>query len=360
MTPRMPWTSTIAAALVAAALTLPCARAQQGNSGVGAPSNTPQTTAAPQASPQAAPQTSPQTPAKVNTQADRESGLQIKSTPGNPREEKPGKQVGGLTFLPELKPTDGVAQLPQQLSASMKPDEAADAHATLLDRAAAVIDGEVILDSDIREQEHFAVFEPVRVPGGKYTPLEAMQQIVNRTLLLHQMREQKLVLPPSDAAVDEELNLLRRHMPACEGYNCETEEGWHRFLAAQGFTEAALHERWKSRMQILNFVNVRFRNGIRIAKPEIEKYYQNQLVPEFTARKLPPPPLALVSDRIDEVLLQQHVNVLLTDYLRSLKDAGNVQILDPAYNQLGNAAAASNNQNPEQTPPAPDRTGGEQ
>ena len=60
------------------------------------------------------------------------------------------------------------------------------------------------------------------------------------------------------------------------------------------------------------------------------------------------------------MLLQQHVNVLLTDYLRSLKDAGNVQILEPAYNQLGNAAAASNNQNPEQTVPGPDRTGGVQ
>ena len=42
------------------------------------------------------------------------------------------------------------------------------------------------------------------------------------------------------------------------------------------------------------------------------------------ARKLKPPPLAQVSDRIEEVLLEQHVNVLLEDYLRSLKDAGSV------------------------------------
>jgi hypothetical protein len=41
------------------------------------------------------------------------------------------------------------------------------------------------------------------------------------------------------------------------------------------------------------------------------------------------------------VLLQQHVNVLLGDYLRSLKDAGNVQILDPQYNSLGNSPSSS-------------------
>ena len=82
---------------------------------------------------------------------------------------------------------------------------------------------------------------------------------------------------------------------------------------------------------------MRFRTGIRITKPEVEAYYKEKLVPEFQTRKLTPPPLTLVSDRMEEVLLQQHVNVLLNDYLRSLKDAGSVQILDPQYNSLGNA-----------------------
>jgi hypothetical protein len=34
------------------------------------------------------------------------------------------------------------------------------------------------------------------------------------------------------------------------------------------------------------------------------------------------------------------VNVLLNDYLRSLKDAGSVQILDPQYNSLGSAPSS--------------------
>jgi hypothetical protein len=103
-------------------------------------------------------------------------------------------------------------------------------------------------------------------------------------------------------------------------------------------------------MQILDFVGVRFRTGIRITKPEIEAYYKEKLVPEFQTRKLTPPPLAQVSSRIDDVLLQQHVNVLLNDYLRSLKDAGNVQILDPQYNSLGNSPS------PNANPGVPDLT----
>ena len=46
------------------------------------------------------------------------------------------------------------------------------------------------------------------------------------------------------------------------------------------------------------------------------------------------PPLDSVSSRIEEILLQQHVNVLLQDWLKSLRDQGNVIILDPA---LGNS-----------------------
>lgn len=269
---------------------------------------------------------------------------------------------GGLTFLPELKPTDGVVNLPVQKDGDAQ--IAAEASATgqkpmLLDRAVAVINGDVILASDVREEQRFAVFEPLTAPGGQFTPMEAMEHIVNRTLLLNQMEEQELAPPPSDKAVDEQIAYLRKHLPACAGQSCETEEGWQRFLAAHGVTEAYLHTRWKERMRILEFIGVRFRTGIRITKPEIETYYKQKLVPVFEARKLKPPPLAQVSDRIDEVLLQQHVNVLLGDYLRSLKDAGSVQILDPQYNSLGNSPAA--------TAPAsgadftrPGRNGGEQ
>ena len=261
----------------------------------------------------------------------------------SPEKNKLAPENGGLTFLPELKPTDGVVNLVQGKSGDTQiADAAAAMHEKpmLLDRAVAVINGDVILASDVREQQRFAVFEPLSTPGGEFTPLEAMQQIVNRTLLLDQMEDQQLAPLPTDSEVDAQIAYLRKHIPACAGQACETEAGWQRFLAAHGFTAADLRTRWKERMEILDFVGVRFRTGIRITKPEIEAYYKEKLVPEFQTRKLTPPPLAQVSDRIDEVLLQQHVNVLLNDYLRSLKDAGSVQILDPQYNSLGSGSAS--------------------
>jgi peptidyl-prolyl cis-trans isomerase SurA len=305
----------MAAAWLAMALTATCAAGQASQAGAAAAS-----------ADQSAPLTS-----------------QASASATAPEKNKLGPENAGLTFLPELQPTDGVVNLvPGKSGDAQIADTAAAMHEKplLLDRAVAVINGDVILASDVREQQRFAVFQPLTAPGGEFTPIEAMQQIVNRTLLLDQMEEQQLTPPPTDSEVDAQIEYLRQHLPACAGQSCETEAGWQRFLAAHGFTEASLHARWKQQMEILDFVGVRFRTGIRIAKPEIESYYKEKLVPEFQARKLTPPPLAQVSDRIDEVLLQQHVNVLLNDYLRSLKDAGSVQILDPQYNSLGSASSS--------------------
>src|SRR5258708_33943922 len=83
-------------------------------------------------------------------------------------------------------------------------------------------------------------------------------------------------------------------------------------------------------MQYLDLIDPGFRAGIRISKPDIAEYYTKTLAPQFKAQKAEPPSLDSISVRIEEVLLQQRVSVLLQDWLKSLRDQGNVVILDPA------------------------------
>ena len=205
----------------------------------------------------------------------------------------------------------------------------------LLDRVVAVINGDVILESDVLEEERFTRLQAFRAPGGGSAKEQALQQLINRTLILQQIKEQQNPLQVSDAELKSQLDDLRKHLPACANNKCGTEAGWKEVLAAQGFTEEEFDQKWRQRVKVLKFTEQRFRAGIRISKPEVQDYYARQFVPRFEKRKLTPPPLASVSARIDEILLQQHVNVLLQEWLNSLKDEGSVAILDPQYGQIG-------------------------
>ena len=51
------------------------------------------------------------------------------------------------------------------------------------------------------------------------------------------------------------------------------------------------------------------------------------------------PPLDAIAPKIQEVLLQQEVSGLLQDWLKSLRDEGSVQIVDPAYAALADAGS---------------------
>jgi peptidyl-prolyl cis-trans isomerase SurA len=204
----------------------------------------------------------------------------------------------------------------------------------VLDRVVAVINGDVILESDVNEEIRFAKLEPFSIARDLDTPKGATRRLANRTLILQQMKEQnQLGISISDEEVQKAIMDMRQHLPECRQYNCTTEEGWKAFLTAHDLTEAEVFVHWKQRLTILKFIDLRFRSGIRISNQEIDDYYKKSIVPVYQKQNQKPPPLDDISQRIQEVLLQQHVNGLLQDWLKTLRDEGSVQILDPAYGE---------------------------
>ena len=197
-----------------------------------------------------------------------------------------------------------------------------------IDRVVAIVNGDLILESDVDEERRFAAFQPVADPSGTFTRERAIERLISRTLILQQA---KLQQGNEIKAVDvsAQIAALRKEIPACKQYHCETEEGWDKFLAAQGFTAAELQMRWTERMQVLAYIENRFKMGIRISPEEIKTYYDKTLLPEYAKRKAKAPKLADISDRIQEILLQQQVGKLLQDWLKSLRTQGTVQIMKP-------------------------------
>jgi hypothetical protein len=197
----------------------------------------------------------------------------------------------------------------------------------MLDRVVAIVNGDLILESDVDAEERFAAFQPFSEPQTA-TQQELIERLIDRALILQQMALQPEP-PIGDTQVEAELAVLRKSIPKCAAYHCETDAGWAKFVADQGFTMDELKQRWKQRMEVLRFIEGRFRMGIRIEQAEIDDYYKNTMIPMYAKEKMTPPAEATIADRIQEILLQERVNKLLDDWLTALRAQGSVRMMKP-------------------------------
>ncbi len=196
-----------------------------------------------------------------------------------------------------------------------------------LDRVVAVVNGDLILESDVDEERRLERFQPFRA-ATESTRDKLIERLVDRTLILQQARMQP---EPAitDEALDKQLATLRKQIPACREYHCDTDEGWQKFVADQGFTQDELHRLWRQRMEVLRFIEERFRTGVRIQDDDVKAYYEKTLLPEYSRQHATAPPLEAIAPRIQEILLQQQVTGLLLDWLKSLRAQGSVRMLQP-------------------------------
>jgi peptidyl-prolyl cis-trans isomerase SurA len=195
-----------------------------------------------------------------------------------------------------------------------------------LDSVVAIVNGDLILESDLDSEQRMMAFQPYRDQTAA-TRAQLIDRLIDRDLILQQMKLQPEP-PITDTQVDAELEALRKGIPECAAYHCETDAGWEKFAADQGFTLDEVRERWRRRMEVLRFIEERFRMGIRIAQPEIDNYYIKTLTPNYQKQNTPPPPEASVADKIQEILLQQQVNNLLDEWLKALRAQGSVRMFE--------------------------------
>ena len=201
----------------------------------------------------------------------------------------------------------------------------------VLDRVVAVVNRHAILASDIDDEMRLAVLDPGRAGLGVITPAQALDQLISRTLIQQQIHQEDAeAAQPPQAEVDARRAEIRREIPACVRSNCATDAGWKAFLAASGLSPERVDGYLRYRLQILRFIEDRFRQGIHISPEEIAAYYKDTLVPQYAAGETIPT-LEKVSPRIEEILLQRQVNVLFGDWLKSLREQGDIEVVDPSY-----------------------------
>ena len=202
---------------------------------------------------------------------------------------------------------------------------------TQVDRVVAIVDGQVVLDSDVDEERRFEAIQPL-VPGttdpGNATRSQEIERLVNRTLILQQAKLQ-VEDNITDSDVDKEVAGLRTTLAPCKQVNCTTDAGWSEFLHTHGFDVTEFRDRWKERMQVLAFIQERFGAGSTVSEAQVRAFYQNNMLPQYAKAHVKAATLASVEPRIREVLQQGQISSLLRDWLQSLRAQGSINILHP-------------------------------
>src|SRR5262249_27489847 len=91
-----------------------------------------------------------------------------------------------------------------------------------------------------------------------------------------------------------------------------------------------VEEQLTAESRILRFIDLRFRGLVRVEKDAIAAYYQEKFLPEVRKRGVADPPLADVSEKIEQILAEKLIDDLLNDWLKTLRAQAHIEKMLPS------------------------------
>jgi peptidyl-prolyl cis-trans isomerase SurA len=198
-----------------------------------------------------------------------------------------------------------------------------------LDRVVAAVGNTAITATDVESEYRLELFldgKPVEALDPDVETLNLVRErMIDRVLLDEETRASDIKVAADDKAVDQRLDEIRQKFPSAARYRDE--------LNTLDITEADLRQDIADQEAILQLIDQRLRPEATVEPADIEGYYRNTFVPELARQREQPPPLAEVTDRIREILVQQKINGLLEDWLKRLRAARDVKTYGSAEAQ---------------------------
>lgn len=194
------------------------------------------------------------------------------------------------------------------------------AQAVLLDRIAAVVNGTVITESEIR---WYLALDP-EVPEGDFSEdlrTRALHQLIDQALL-HQEAQKLPTLEISESEIQRYLAELRARF--------SSESVFRRRLASVGLDDETLRAIARRRLEILRFIDFRFRAFVFVSEQEVQWYYEHRVLPDAQRRHLPPPSLDEARPLIQQILRNEKVSAEMISWLDQARRTAEI-ILYPPY-----------------------------
>ncbi len=186
----------------------------------------------------------------------------------------------------------------------------------VVDRIVARIEGDIILQSQVRELGAFQLLIEGKAESDEKLLDELIEQWVVETEATASHFPQ-----PAQSEVDRELARLTATFASPEKYTARLNElGLSAGQARQMLTQQIYVER---------YVDYKFRPSAQVEPADIDAYYKKELVPELAKNNQPPPDRLAVEEQIRELLIQRGISDQTAKWLDDTKSRLKIEIETP-------------------------------
>lgn len=191
----------------------------------------------------------------------------------------------------------------------------------VLDRILATVNGHVILQSDWDDELRFESFMSRRNVADLTSEERnaALGRLIDQELLREQMRSSDSK-PAGPELVEKQVETLK-----ADYLREHDEESWDGTLSKYRLSEKFVENHVAFELDQLRLVDARFRSSIQIEASEIQKYYEQQLLPKLASSGSLT--LAEATPKIREILVQERINQLLSSWLETLRSQAQIVIV---------------------------------
>lgn len=189
----------------------------------------------------------------------------------------------------------------------LTPLDRAASSAELVDRVIAVVGREAITLSEAVEAQQLGLLK-----GSAAPELADVVERLIESLLVEREVDRYPAGPVSREAIDRALETLKESFGSVEDFEA--------VLRSQGISVNELRVVLRRQIRISRYLERRFRPLVYITADEVERFYENELVPELRERQQAVPRLETVEGDIRRLLEEREFNRRVEAWIAELKE----------------------------------------
>ncbi len=186
----------------------------------------------------------------------------------------------------------------------------------VVDRIVARVEGDILLQSDLRELGAYQQFL-----GGPVEPeSKRLDELIDQWIIDHEAEAAQFAHPSEEDVT----SALQQEVKSMGG-----EQEFQAKLKTQGFSLTAVRQILRREIFFSRYLDYKFRHAAQVDAAIEEKYYKDEFAPQMAARGQAAPPIDSVREQIHELLVQKEITARAEQWLAESRARLKIEVMAP-------------------------------